>query len=317
MDNNILITGGAGFYGSNVIKKLIQTNSSSTIIVIDRDVNSLEKLKSEINQISIVNKVRYYICDIKNKNTITQFFLKYNPTYVFHFAGYNNLNTYLKFPQEAAQNNLLINNIVCELCIENNVKKIFFLSNKTKINHYYFSDILCFLSELLFQSKTKNTKTNFISLRIGRQSRIENDEMFLKFYPNLLIENDCINQIVECIIEMISEINQTIICTYNSQNEVDLNELSQINSKKQIVNQQKEENLYFDILPFTGNLIFSAHNKILINKNELYKLVDSQKIISEIISICQKSNIENDYFLNSVKKIITSSYFHLNHLKVI
>jgi hypothetical protein len=160
-------------------------------------------------------------------------------------------------------------------------------------------------------------KTNFITLRIGRQPVIENLEKYIELFPNLLIENDSIDNIVECIIEMIIEINQTTICIYNSQDEVDLKEYFRNNFNQIFDSYKNEEKTFFGILPFGGKSNSTIHNKILFNKNELYKIVDIQKLITKILSHQPEFGITNSSYLDSIKKIITSEYHSKKYLRII
>lgn len=76
-----LITGGAGFIGSNLADELININHK--VIVIDNlstgRLSNLQKSKSKI----IFKKIDLY----KDKNRISQLFKKYKIDYVFHLAG--------------------------------------------------------------------------------------------------------------------------------------------------------------------------------------------------------------------------------------
>jgi dTDP-glucose 4,6-dehydratase len=80
---NIIVTGGAGFIGSNFIKKII--NYSYNVINIDNltyasNINYLNEIKNRKNYI-------FYKVNILEEKKIIKIFKKYNPLYIFHFAA--------------------------------------------------------------------------------------------------------------------------------------------------------------------------------------------------------------------------------------
>ena len=79
----ILITGGAGFIGSNFVN-YIQRVYDDEIVVID----SLS-YASDINFIKKDSKTTFVWCDIANEKHVNHIFNTYKPNKVFHFAELN------------------------------------------------------------------------------------------------------------------------------------------------------------------------------------------------------------------------------------
>ena len=81
---NILVTGGAGFIGSNLIKYISNNYKYSNILSIDN--YSSGKVKNHI----IKKNIKYLELDCQNifksKNYI---FKKFNPNYIFHFGEFS------------------------------------------------------------------------------------------------------------------------------------------------------------------------------------------------------------------------------------
>ena len=80
---NIIVTGGAGFIGSNFIKKII--NCSYNVINIDNLTYA-----SNINYLSeIENRKNYFFFKVNllEEKKIIKILKKYNPLYIFHFAA--------------------------------------------------------------------------------------------------------------------------------------------------------------------------------------------------------------------------------------
>lgn len=78
----ILITGGTGFIGANLIKKLFSLNYS---------INLILKKSSDVWRIKdILNKVKIYYVDLLNKKKLTEIISKINPNFIIHLATYSN-----------------------------------------------------------------------------------------------------------------------------------------------------------------------------------------------------------------------------------
>lgn len=77
----ILVTGGAGFIGSHVVKQLVHRKAN--IIVIDIAIDSQSFFAKE----QLKKQVIYKHIDIRNKNSVNRVFKEYTPDYIFHLAA--------------------------------------------------------------------------------------------------------------------------------------------------------------------------------------------------------------------------------------
>lgn len=79
---SILITGGAGFIGANLIRELLRQNFNINLIL--KKSTDLWRIKE------VLNKVKIYHADLLNKKKLTEIIGKINPSFIIHLATYSN-----------------------------------------------------------------------------------------------------------------------------------------------------------------------------------------------------------------------------------
>jgi len=112
-----LITGGAGFIGSNLADELIK--QGHRVVVLDN--------LSTGNKKNINPKAKFYKADICSKS-VYKIFKKEKPEIVFHFAAQIDVRKSAKNPIKDAEINILGSLNIFENCRKNNIKKIIFAS---------------------------------------------------------------------------------------------------------------------------------------------------------------------------------------------
>lgn len=110
---NILVTGGAGFIGSAVIRHIIN-HTSDTVINVDKltYAGNLESLES------IAGNERYYFeqADICESDTISAIFCKYQPDVVMHLAAESHVDRSIDGPAAFIQTNIVGTYTLLEAC---------------------------------------------------------------------------------------------------------------------------------------------------------------------------------------------------------
>jgi len=114
----ILVTGGAGFIGSNIVDALISRGHK--VVVID---NLSTGEKDNINP-----KAKFYKIDIRDKK-IADIFKKEKPQAVFHYAAQIDARASARDPMFDAEINVLGSINVLESAAKSGVKKIVFASS--------------------------------------------------------------------------------------------------------------------------------------------------------------------------------------------
>lgn len=130
----ILITGAAGFIGSNLVKELFNTVDDIKIIGIDNmndyyDVSIKEYRLEEINKL---NKNFIFIKgDISDKDTIDNLFNEYKPRVVVNLAAQAGVRYSITNPDAYIKSNLIGFYNILEACRHNEVEHLVYASSSS------------------------------------------------------------------------------------------------------------------------------------------------------------------------------------------
>ena len=119
---NILITGAAGFIGSNLVRAIINRNLARKIIVLDNYTSGSKK--NHINN----KKVEYIKGDTKNINKIRKI-IKSNFDLIFHLAEFSRIVQSFQYFEDCWESNMQGTKKVIELALEKKAKFIYSASS--------------------------------------------------------------------------------------------------------------------------------------------------------------------------------------------
>jgi len=120
-DKKILVTGGAGFIGSNLVNKLIKEDHK--VVVID----NLSTGKKE----SLNPKAKFYKIDIRDQK-IFQIFDKENPEILFHLAAQPIVDFAYQNPLETLEINIMGTANILEICRQRGILKSLIVCSSDK-----------------------------------------------------------------------------------------------------------------------------------------------------------------------------------------
>ncbi len=114
MYKTIIITGGAGFIGSNFIFHMLDAHSDYRIICMDKltYAGNLSTLKSVMDNPNF----KFYKTDICNRKSIYRIFEEEKPDIVVNFAAESHVDRSIEYPSVFLQTNIIGTSVLMDAC---------------------------------------------------------------------------------------------------------------------------------------------------------------------------------------------------------
>jgi len=103
-DQRILVTGGAGFIGSAVVRKLVSDTAAQVANV---DVLTYAGNPDSLSAVADSDRYRFYRVDICDSQALDEIFAEFRPTAVMHLAAESHVDRSIDGPAEFIQTNIV------------------------------------------------------------------------------------------------------------------------------------------------------------------------------------------------------------------
>tara|TARA_S200000501_G_scaffold296896_1_gene283079 strand:+ start:3453 stop:5273 length:1821 start_codon:yes stop_codon:yes gene_type:complete len=132
-NKRILITGGAGSIGSEIIRQLIKFKPSE-ILIIDNSETPMFEIRSELLLFEEDINFHFVVDSILDKNSMTHLFKKFKPEIIFHAAAFKHVSMMEENPKSAIINNILGTKNLLEVSLNSSISKFVFISSDKAVN---------------------------------------------------------------------------------------------------------------------------------------------------------------------------------------
>ena len=168
LDNqSILITGGTGSFGYQVVKELTRYNPKK-IVVYSRDEDKQHKMKQEFYESynEIFKKMKFIIGDVRDFDRL--YYATKDIDVIFHAAALKQVPTVELHPFEAVKTNVIGAHNIVKAAIERNVKNVIAISTDKAVKPVNAMGMTKALQEkILLSENLEKNGTTFCCVRYG------------------------------------------------------------------------------------------------------------------------------------------------------
>lgn len=321
-DKAIMVTGGAGSIGSELVRQIIRYDYKS-LIVIDSAESALYDLQQELKQEGFKNFTPI-VADIRDKNRMHHFFTECKPQVVFHAAAYKHVPLMEYNSYEALKTNTIGTKIIADLSDECNVEKFVFISTDKAVNPTNVMGATKRIAEMYVSCIQQESKTKFITTRFGNvlgsngsviplfKKQIEKGGPLTVTHKDITRYFMTIPEASQLVLEAGSMGHGGEIYIFDMGDSVKIFDLAKNMIKLsglkypeeidiEITGLRPGEKLYEELLATGENTLSTYHKKILISK---VRPLDYVKVKSLIEELCISNMFFNDRNVKIMKQIV-------------
>lgn len=161
----ILVTGGAGSIGSELVRQISYTDFDKLIIV-DQAESALYDVQQELKA-SCHKDVLFMVGNVRDRHFMDSIFEQYRPQIVFHAAAYKHVPLMEQNPYESILTNIWGSKNLADMADKYGVEKFVMVSTDKAVNPTNVMGATKRAAEIYVSGLSKYSKTNFIVTRFG------------------------------------------------------------------------------------------------------------------------------------------------------
>ncbi|UKB80662.1 polysaccharide biosynthesis protein [Chryseobacterium sp. MEBOG07] len=167
-DKTVLVTGGAGSIGSEIVRQVAYFNPC-LIVILDQAETPLYEIELEMREKYPHIAFKFVLGDVSNQHRMESLFQTYNFSMVYHAAAYKHVPLVEENPHEAIFVNILGSKIIARLSSKYKVNRFVMISTDKAVNPTNVMGASKRAAELFVQSlqNVDGNVTKFITTRFG------------------------------------------------------------------------------------------------------------------------------------------------------
>ncbi len=158
----IIVTGGAGSIGSEIVRQ-VSNYKPSKLIILDQAESPLYRIQLEIaNNFPNLN-FEAVIADVRDLEILESIFKKYKPQVIYHAAAYKHVPLMEKYPNQAVTTNVFGTKNVTDLALKYEAEKFVMVSTDKAVNPSNVMGATKRVAEIYVQALQEQAKINPIN----------------------------------------------------------------------------------------------------------------------------------------------------------
>ncbi|MGO3653853.1 MAG: polysaccharide biosynthesis protein, partial [Sphingobacterium sp.] len=163
----ILVTGGAGSIGSELVRQISFTEFDK-LVVVDQAESALYDIQQEVkSHFGNKKETIFIVGNVRDREFIDSVFDLYKPHIVFHAAAYKHVPLMEQNPYESVLTNVWGSKNVADMADKYDAEKFVMVSTDKAVNPTNVMGATKRVAEIYVTAKNKMSKTNYIVTRFG------------------------------------------------------------------------------------------------------------------------------------------------------